>query len=261
LLNYGKQKGDQEFIARSTSVFRHVLELQTPVGTPWYSAIIQSNISHSLSAQSDFAERTEALQMLHESLKYSDSSIEFFQKEENWRGWTNSLNNKGVSLGRLATHCEDLIEISFYLRSSINHFQLALTHLSPLDQPQEWARVKTNLAQVYLLIGRGNDGKLAKAYYQNAIQIYNEVLEIRTREAAPLKWAFIQLSLAQTRKSLGDEIGGVGAAEHYRSAVTGLESILQNFDSDEIGATRWELCTAMLESSRERLEASGKLEP
>lgn len=96
--------------------------------------------------------------------------------------------------------------------------------------PNRWAEIQNNLGNAFRLRGERDSSSAGHQSLREAIKTLYEVLEIRTRTAAPVSWAFTQADLAQALTALGVREGDVKRLETADQAYNRAFQVINRKD-------------------------------
>jgi tetratricopeptide (TPR) repeat protein len=134
---------------------------------------------------------------LHESIKALQHALQLGIDERLDPLWFAEIQN---SLG-LAYLAMPASEASNQLRTgiAIQSFRKALEMVNPTDHPQTWARINMNLANA---LQHAPSSHPIDNLIQ-AVEIYEQVLQVRTKERDPVSYALVTINQANALAHLG----------------------------------------------------------
>lgn len=185
-------------IERAISYYQKALQVFEPEEFPLDWAMTQNNLAIAYSERI-YGERADNLE---QALEYYRQILSVYTLEAFPQDWAETQNNlANIYCDRIQGEKADNLE------RAIECYQKALQVFIREKYPKDWALIQNNLAMVYSeRLEGGKANNLAVAYtdrikgekaenLERAIDCYQRVLQIYTRENFPLAWATAQFKL------------------------------------------------------------------
>lgn len=144
---------------------------------------------------------SESTEDIEKSIKCKLNALKFYSNPSEYpQRWAGLQNDLGVCYSdrRIGNYADNL-------ESAIQHFNQAITVITPQKDPYHWARILNNLGVIYRQRKQGGRGDRL-TNLRLAIDCYEQALQVFTPEKYPIDWAQTQGNLATTYRVIAENI-------------------------------------------------------
>ena len=246
LQRQGTRQDDLEgaqLLSEAVSAFRNALQVYTREDLPLNWAVVQNNLGIALRAQGRQTGGAEGMRLFSETVLAFRNALQVYTSEGLPQDWAMTQNNLGAALstqGQWTGGAEGVRLLS----EAVSAYRDALQVRTREGLPQGWAMTQNNLGSTLMeqaVRASGSEGEAKAGLLREAVQAFEEALEVRTRQHFRPQWAQTQENLAEAYFHLEEWQQAANAyasvaevapryRSAYRSAVLLYENTLFDFE-------------------------------
>jgi tetratricopeptide (TPR) repeat protein len=177
-----------------------------------------------------------AVEALRIAVNAYTEAVKRYTKQSQPISWAMTQNSLGSAYQDLA-RWQNFGEAVASLRSALTAYGNALDVYTKESHPQEWAMVRNNMgdaAQNIQSFAKQLNEEVSAQAQRQAVQCYQDALQVYTKESLPQRWALTQHNLGNVYARAAEGLSGAKTVDDLRTAIKAYQNALQVYTKESL---------------------------